>query len=288
MSAKKLLDDYVTDIQLQLSEGNFDLALKEIQNALISYPTNSKLYINGGNIYKILGDIDNAELYFTKALSIHKSKEVLNNLSVIHIERRNYDQAISLAREAIEIDPAYVDAMYNLALSQDSLGNYDEAEKYSSKACSLNDYKDSRYLVLLIRILQNTCNWKDIDEISKILDQHVGDGVEHPFLSISRTDSEEVNFKVACSWEKRDIQRDNDAEKFNKKIKLGYLCGEFRNHPTYHLIKNLFKHHDQSNFEVYIFSYNHNDVEKEYIEDSVYEFVSINDLDNEKASELIK
>ena len=205
MSAKKLLDDYVTDIQLQLSEGNFDLALKEIQNALISYPTNSKLHINGGNIYKILGDIDNAELYFTKALSIHKSKEVLNNLSVIHIERRNYDQAISLAREAIEIDPAYVDAMYNLALSQDSLGNYDEAEKYSSKACSLNEYKDSRYLVLLIRILQNTCNWKDIDEISKILDQHVGDGVEHPFLSISRTDSEEVNFKVACSWEKRDI-----------------------------------------------------------------------------------
>ena len=153
MSAKKLLDDYVTDIQLQLREGNFNLALKEIQSALLSYPTNPKLYINGGNIYKLLGDIDNAELYFTKALSIHKSKEVLNNLSVIHIERRNYDQAISLAREAIEIDPAYVD-MYNLALSQDSLGNYDEAEKYSSKACSLNDYKDSRYLVLLIRILK--------------------------------------------------------------------------------------------------------------------------------------
>ena len=288
MSAKKLLDDYVTDIQLQLSEGNFDQALKEIQSALVSYPTKPKLYINGGNIYKLVGDIDNAELYFAKALSIHKSKEVLNNLSVIHIERRNYDQAISLAREAIEMDPAYVDAMYNLALSQDSLGNYDEAEKYSSKACSLNDYKDSRYLVLLIRILQNTCNWKDIDEISKMLDQYIGDGVEHPFLNISRTDNEEINYKVACSWKKKNIQRNNDTKKFNKKIKLGYLCGEFRNHPTYHLIKNLFKHHDQSNFEVYIFSYNHNDAEKEYIEDNVYKFVNINDLDNEKASELIK
>ena len=65
MSAKKLLDDYVTDIQLQLREGNFDLALKEIQSALLSYPTNPKLYINGGNIYKLLGDIDNAELYLS-------------------------------------------------------------------------------------------------------------------------------------------------------------------------------------------------------------------------------
>ena len=35
-----------------------------------------------------------------------------------------------------------------------------------------------------------------------MLDQHVGDGVEHP-LNISRTDNEEINYKVACSWEKK-------------------------------------------------------------------------------------
>ena len=286
MSYKKSLDDYVDTIQLQLRDGNFNAALKEIQRALSDYPTNPKLYINGGNIFKILGNLDDAESYYTKALSIHKSKEVLNNLSVIHIERRNYDQAISLAKEAIEIDPAYVDAMHNLSLSQDSLGNYDEAEKYSSKACALNNYKDTKYLVLLIRILQNTCNWKDIDEISKMLDQHIGNGLEHPFLSISRTDNEENNYKVACSWAKRDIQG-NNGEAFNKKIKLGYLCGEFRNHPTNHLIKNLFKHHNNSNFEVYIFSYNHDDSAREYIENDVYKFVSLNELNNEKASKLI-
>ena len=65
------------------------------------------------------------------------------------------------------------------------------------------------------------------------------------------------------------------------------MCGEFRNHPTNHLIKNLFKHHDNSNFEVYIFSYNHDDAAREYIENNVYKFVSLNDLDNEKASKLI-
>ena len=164
MSNKKLLDDYVSNIQLYLREGDLNRALKEIKNAIISYPTNPKLYINGGNIYKIMGDLDNAEIFLNKALSINKSKEALNNLSVINIERRNYDRAIILAKEAIEIDPSYIDAIYNLALSSDSLGNYDDAEKYSNKACELNNYKDTKYLVLLYRILQNTCNWKDLYE----------------------------------------------------------------------------------------------------------------------------
>jgi len=61
MSYKKSLDDYVDNIQLQLRDGNFKEALKEIQRALNDYPTNPKLYINGGNIFKILGNLDDAE-----------------------------------------------------------------------------------------------------------------------------------------------------------------------------------------------------------------------------------
>ena len=61
MSYKKSIDDYVDNIQLQLRDGNFNAALKEIQRALSDYPTNPKLYINGGNIFKILGNLDDAE-----------------------------------------------------------------------------------------------------------------------------------------------------------------------------------------------------------------------------------
>ena len=68
MSNKKLLDDYVSNIQLHLREGDLNRALKEIKDALISYPTNPKLYINGGNIYKVLGDLYSADLFFNKAL----------------------------------------------------------------------------------------------------------------------------------------------------------------------------------------------------------------------------
>ena len=287
MSNTKLLDDYVNDIQFHLREGNFNLALEEIKKAIVFYPTNPKLYINGGNIYKLLKDLNNAELFYDKALSLHKSKEVLNNLSVICIERRNYDKAISLAKDAIEIDASYVDALYNLALSLDSLGKYDEAEKYSSKACALDNYKQSKYLVLLFRILQNTCNWKDIPKIAKMLDHHIGDGTEHPFLNISRYDNEESNYKVALAWNSNQPKIANKASSPNEKIRLGYLCGEFRNHPTNHLIKNLFRFHDTSKFEIYIFSYNHDEASRISIENEVTEFVNLNDMDNINASKSI-
>ena len=145
MSNTKLLDDYVNDIQFHLREGNFNLALEEIKKAIVFYPTNPKLYINGGNIYKLLKDLNNAELFYDKALSLHKSKEVLNNLSVICIERRNYDKAISLAKDAIEIDASYVDALYNLALSLDSLGRYDEAEKKTTKTTKQQKKKNNKH-----------------------------------------------------------------------------------------------------------------------------------------------
>ena len=47
MSYKKSLDDYVDNIQLQLRDGNFKEALKEIQRALNDYPTNPKYHISG-------------------------------------------------------------------------------------------------------------------------------------------------------------------------------------------------------------------------------------------------
>ena len=61
MSNTKLLDDYVNDIQFHLREGNFNLALEEIKKAIVFYPTNPKLYINAGNIYKLLKDLNNAD-----------------------------------------------------------------------------------------------------------------------------------------------------------------------------------------------------------------------------------
>ena len=110
---KKPLEDYIDNIKNFLRKGDFSNALNIINDALTDYPSNPKLYINGGNIYKINGDLENAEIYFKKALMLNKSKEVLNNLSVIELEKYNYQQSIDYAMDAIKLDPSYSDAYYH-------------------------------------------------------------------------------------------------------------------------------------------------------------------------------
>ena len=290
MSIKKPLEDYIGDIKEFLHKGDFSNALNIINNALTDYPSNPKLYINGGNIYKINGDLENAEIYFKKALILHKSKEVLNNLSVIELEKYNYKQSIDYAMDAIKLDPSYSDAYYNLALSLERIGDYSQAINYADKSYKLS--KNTKDLVLLYRVLQNTCGWGGMDSISSDLDANIGNGVEHPFLSISRTDDEAINFIVAKSWAENNIFKvpmesnlKNDKKK--GKIKLGYICGELKNHPTYHLIKNLFKNHNKEDFEIYIFSYNHeSDIQSE-IQKDVDQFINIDETNDEDAIEKI-
>ena len=286
MSIKKPLEEYIDNIKKFLQKGDFSNALNIINNALTDYPSNPKLYINGGNIYKINGDLENAEIYFKKALILHKSKEVLNNLSVIELEKYNYQQSIDYAMDAIKLDPSYSDAYYNLALSLERIGDYRQAINYAEKSYKLS--KNIKYLVLLYRVLQNTCDWGKMDSIVSDLDSNIGNGIEHPFLNISRIDDEAINFIVAKSWAENNTFKiptesnlKNDREK--GKIKLGYICGEFRNHPTYHLIKNLFKHHNKEDFEIYIFSYNHeNDIQNE-IQKDVDQFISIDETNDKDA-----
>ena len=131
-----------------------------------------------------------------------------------------------------------------------------------------------------------------MNSILSDLDANIGSGIEHPFLNISRTDDEAINFIVAKSWAENNILKTpmkvdiNNNEK-NNKIRLGYICGELRNHPTYHLIKNLFKNHNKEDFEIYIFSYNHeNDIQNE-IQKDVDQFISIDGTSDKDAIEII-
>ena len=74
-----------------------------------------------------------------------------------------------------------------------------------------------------------------------------------------------------------------------KKIRLRYICGEFRNHPTYHLTKNLFKSHDSSKFDIYIFSFRHDEEIKEQFKNDVFKFQDITNISDASAAiEIIK
>ena len=81
-----------------------------------------------------------------------------------------------------------------------------------------------------------------------------------PFQSLRFFDSPELQKITAQTHVKEKYSDKNDlipitSKKLNKKIRIGYYSGDFRNHATSFLMANLFELHDKSKFELIGFSF---------------------------------
>ena len=301
MSSKKTLKEFISEIRIPLESGDYDSALKILLDAIKVYPDESSLVINIGNIYRHKGKLRTAENYYKKSLEIKESKEAHNNLSVLYLDDNVPELSITHSVKAIEIDADYVDARYNAALALERIGKYEDAIIHLNFILKVNK-NNEKALVILFRIYQNICDWEGMLSIENKLDDMAGNGEEHPFMNISRSDDAAANFKIAVSYAEKNytkfeqktklnvlgggISRNSDSEK--EKIKIGYICGEFRNHPTYHLIKNLFKSHNSQKFNIFLFSFRHDENIKKELKEDVYKFFDITNISDVGAAKIIE
>ena len=300
MNAKKTLEEFISDTKKHLESEEYDSALKILLGAIKIYPNEPSLIINIGNIHKHRGRPRQAENYYKKALEIKESKEAYNNLSVVYLDANALKLSISHSAKAIEIDANYIDAHYNAALALERTEEYNDAKDHINFILKI-DKNNKKALVVLFRIYQNICNWKDMISIQNKLDDMVGNGEEHPFVGVSRSEDLAANFKIASSYANKNYTKFETTSKFGmvgggaevsspeeEKIKIGYICGEFRNHPTYHLIKNLFKSHNSQKFNIFLFSFRHDEKIKEKLKEDVYKFFDITEITDTSAAEIIK
>lgn len=75
----------------------------------------------------------------------------------------------------------------------------------------------------------------------------------------------------------------------NKKIKLGFLSGDFRKHAIAYVIKDLFKYFDNSKFDIFAYSTfrNENDDMYDYFEKKIKNFCDISELNNQEILNLL-
>tara|TARA_A100001035_G_C27780622_1_gene501562 strand:+ start:310 stop:2058 length:1749 start_codon:yes stop_codon:yes gene_type:complete len=300
MDKHKNLQEFISETKLCLESDNYEAALDILLQAIKIFPKEVSLVINIGNIHKYRGRPRQAENYYKKALEIEESKEAYNNLSVLYLDANLIGLAISSSEKAIEIDSRYIDARYNLALALQRDGQYEKAIEHVKYILDING-NHQKALLSLFNLYQHTCNWAEISAIENKLDSMIGNGEEHPFMGVSRTENLEKNYKIATSYAQRNITPMkqtitpqfigggmDSGERNEDKIKVGYLCGEFRDHPTYHLTKNLFKSHNSSTFDIYLFSFRHDEQIKNELKDNVFKFIDITDLTDTSAAEIIK
>jgi protein O-GlcNAc transferase len=284
---KKALNEFIAELKTNLESKNYTECIPILLSAIEQYPDEYKLKLNLGNIYKLLGRTNDAVITYKSLLQTSLGLIAHNNLSLILLENGDYEESIRHSREALMINENYNDARYNLAIALFENKEFNESLSLCEKLKEDNFYSNKAY-ELKLRIQQNICDWSEYEKNNKLLISN--QVMTHPFLHISSIDDEESNYINSLLWNnesKTNVIERNDKNDSDKII-LGFFCGEIRNHPTFYLIKNLFKNLNRDTFSIYMFSYNHTADEKRYVEKDIDDFIDITDLSTEDSKKIIK
>lgn len=220
-------------IALQV-QGRLPEAMECFVQAISLQPNLSDAYCNLGVAAYDLGHLNEAIECYQNALTINPQYAVAhNNLGNALRDRGMYDEAIKCFEVALDLDPTYVMAYNNLGNALREQGHPEEAIACYRKSLAIDPSRNDFHSNLLFTL-----------------------------LSVSSASPEEVfaeHLHFARKFEaplKPFWPRHNNSRDKHKRLKVGYVSGDFRNHAVANYFEPTLIRHDRSQVEVFCY-YNH-------------------------------
>ena len=216
-------------------------AIEHYQKAINTKPDYAKAYFQMGLSFQQLRRDFDALVCFQNSVKLNPNDaEMLTKLGDHLLVKQDWKEAIEVLEKAVEINPNAMEGFTRLCHARQLV-------------CDWSSYQDDLDLL-----------WKDAEiKIGKGECPAVG-----PFQSltvpwslarlqmIARMHS--VKTKVEIGIEKLhqfDVLK-NDS---SPRLRIGYLSGDFYNHPISHLLHGFFGRHDLKKFEVFVYSFSQKD-----------------------------
>ena len=261
---------------------DFNEAIKNYEICIKLKPNFPDAYINKGISLKEIGNYEEALKDFKTVLKLSPSNaKAYTNLGNLQKEQKKYDEAIRSYEKAISLDEKNYIAYNNLGVIYQELKNYSEALKNFNITFKIN----SKFEFILGKILHckmHLCDWNNYEKLKKEIIEGVKNNLEiiEPFPILGLTDNPKILKQASEIYSKKKFISRKNKFKLNKdKLKIGYFSSDFHSHPVSHLIKDVFKYHNRTNFEVIGFYYGtKNDKWTEEIKKNFDEFIDLDKL----------
>ncbi len=251
-------------------QGQVDEAVACFRKVLLHKPEDARVYNNLGMALWAQGKLDESIASFRRALSINPEyADALFNLGFTYWGHYQEDAAIACYQKAISIDPGYVKAYNNLGLAYQAHGKLDEARETFSRALEVNPSYGQAY--------------------SNLLFLHAYHGILKPeaYLSLAR------GWELACvPVQERDAARNRRFHRSplaGRRMKIGYVSGDFRQHAVSYFIEQLIDNHDRTRVELFAYStVNTRDVITERIQAKAEHWIPVSGLSDSAMRERIE
>jgi protein O-GlcNAc transferase len=249
--------------------GDAKAALAVSLEASERFPGHSGFHASIGRILMDLRQRGEAEAAFRKALALDAANgDAANNLGTLVEERGQHGEALALYEHATKTRPNLADAWFNLGNAREKTGDLIGARVAISRCHALRP-ASAKTLSSLISIRRKLCDWDGIDAQVETLRQlvmapafldNVDDGPP-PFglLSLMIDGATQLRaaeahgrqtLKKAAGWSVEAGGYVPASKGEARRIRIGYLSPDFREHPIAQLMAGVIENHDRTHFEI--------------------------------------
>jgi predicted O-linked N-acetylglucosamine transferase (SPINDLY family) len=275
----------------------FDEACLAFERALRLRPDLAEAWLGYGNVLCERRQYDVAQAAYDRALALNAelAESFLGRGSLFQRVRR-YQDALTAFDRAVALKPDLVEAWIGRGEIFSTLKRPEEAAQAYARVLKIDPQRPFiKGLFLHQKML--SCDWREVDELVAQIEKDVSSGKAsaEPFgwQGLAKSPRSLQRCAELFSAEKypailRDLPIRSAPDR--KKIRVGYLSGEFRDQATSHLIVGVLEQHDNSRFEIVGFDNGWDDKSevRRRIDASCLEVININRVSDEAAAAAIR
>jgi len=236
---------------------NYIKSIKLIKKSININPNNFSAYNNLGNVFRELKKYSDAIKNYNKAIEINPNYTgCLYNIAKTYAASSNNNLALNFYEKTITSNANFLDAYYDYAELLENLGKFNESLKNYYKLLRLNpDYPYLKGSIANLKL--KICKWDNLGEDIKDIENNITTKqVVNPFHILLITDSAKLQRIAIEKYAQHKFPPANNRWNNsinNKKIKIGYYCADFSDHPMGRITPELLESHNKSIFEIYGF-----------------------------------
>jgi protein O-GlcNAc transferase len=213
--------------------GRMDEAIAAYRRTLELRPDYPEAHNNLGNALAGQGKIEEAIAMYRRALELKPDyAEACNNLGTELAGQRKLGEAIAVYQRALKLRPDYPEAHNNLGVALKDLGELDEAMAACRRSLELKPDQSWTHSNLIYML-------------------HFHPGHDDGTISEER---DRWNRRFGGGFKRLVQTQANDPAVAGRRLRIGYVSPDFREHPVGRHMLPLFQNHDDRDFEILCYS----------------------------------